>query len=166
MVCFFLRSVLPQRPPSSVQFHAYPPCALSKTKTSPTEKTLSLCQGRTIKSAVPPCFAGSPALLFGIHAMQYPRQLTRVLRRRILSTLCLSSAPSAVHLPTRFTPDSQRRGLSVMASSTLSPLHRFFPLKNVCFSITHSPRFVNGASAFFVMINFIFPIVKRVTRMV
>ena len=36
------------------------------------------------------------------------------------------TAPSAVHLMTCFSPDSQHRGLSVEALSPLSPLQRFY----------------------------------------
>ena len=55
----------------------------------------------------------------------YPRPLTQALRRRILRGTPLLTAPSAVHLTICFTPDSQQRGLSVVASSPLSPLQQF-----------------------------------------
>lgn len=48
----------------------------------------------------------------------YPRQLTHVLRCRILWASKRNAhltAPSAVHLMTCFSPDSQQRGLSVEA---------------------------------------------------
>ena len=56
--------------------------------------------------------------------LTYPRQLTCALTSQN-TWLSLLTAPSAVHLMTCFLPDSQHRGLSVRASSPLSPLQRF-----------------------------------------
>jgi hypothetical protein len=38
--------------------------------------------------------------------------------------------PSAVHLPFRFRPHFQQRGLSLRALTALSPLHRFGSIKH------------------------------------
>lgn len=54
-------------------------------------------------------------------------------RRRLLGTFDIApfTPPSAVHLPARFRPHSQRRGLSLRALPVLSPLHRFSLLNTI-----------------------------------
>ena len=83
----------------------------------------SFCQGR-IKTII----RGTTLIHSSRHALygheKCPWQLTYALRCRILSKKPLT-APSAVHLPTCFLPDSHHRGLSVKSWSALSPHQRF-----------------------------------------
>ena len=61
----------------------------------------------------------------------YPRQLTYALTSwntpwQLIQCSCPGlTTPSAVHLTTCFSPDSQQHGISVQASSPLSPPQRF-----------------------------------------
>ena len=50
----------------------------------------------------------------------------RILGDECMKTTSLLTAPSAVHLTTCFSPESQHLRLSVKASLPLSPHHRFF----------------------------------------
>ena len=69
-------------------------------------------------------FHGLTRALCGIPL--YPRQLTYApTSQNTLEPPPHLTAPSAVHLTTCFSPDSQRRGLSVQASLPLSPHQRF-----------------------------------------
>ena len=104
-------------------------CQRSKRKTPPTERhVLSRTNNTLIRGAT---------LIYGMtrtlsRIPTYPRQITSACN--VAEYFVKSShltAPSAVHLTTCFSPDSQHRRLSVEASLPLSPLQRFTVLNLV-----------------------------------
>ena len=97
---------------------------MPENKKVPDRDTLSV-KDESYIFAVPPWFAVfliKTAPFAGYHHI--PGNWRMPSRCRILGCKPLT-APSAVHLMTCFPPDSQRRRLSVGASSPLSPLQRF-----------------------------------------
>ena len=83
---------------------------------------IRVCQGRII--ANPRCHLASRPGRALCRIPAYPRQLTYASTSQATPQLRFT-APSAAHLTTCFSPDSQQHRLSVKASSPLSPLQRF-----------------------------------------
>lgn len=79
--------------------------------------------------------------------LTYPWQLTYANTLQNTQGIAPLTAPSAVHLTTCFSPDSQRHRLSVKASLSLSPLQRF--KYDFLYTIPVSHALVNGFKKIF-----------------